>query len=56
MDYIEQFTDRFAHFELSQYHNRLHEIFESLLSTVTHDIPKHEQENDKGGKTNTKSY
>ena len=39
MDYTVQFMDTFAHLELSQYHDRLHEIFESLLNTVTQDIP-----------------
>jgi hypothetical protein len=29
--------------ELSQYHDRLHEIFESLLNTVTQDIPERDQ-------------
>jgi hypothetical protein len=30
-DYTVQFTDTFAHLELSQFHDRLHGIFESLL-------------------------
>lgn len=43
IDYTVQFTDTFAHLELSQFHNRLHEIFESLLNTVTEGIPEHDQ-------------
>jgi hypothetical protein len=43
MDYTVQFMDTFAHLELSQYHDRLHEIFESLLNTVTQDIPERDQ-------------
>ena len=43
MDYTVQFMDTFAHLELSQYHDRLHEIFESLLNTVTQDIPMQDQ-------------
>jgi hypothetical protein len=42
-DYTVQFMDTFAHLELSQYHDRLHEIFESLLNTVTQDIPMQDQ-------------
>ena len=43
MDYTVQFLDTFAHLELSQYHDRLHDIFESLLNTVTQDIPMQDQ-------------
>ena len=43
MDYTVQFMDTFAHLQLSQYHDRLHEIFESLLNTVTQDIPMQDQ-------------
>ena len=43
MDYTVQLMDTFAHLELSQYHDRLHEIFESLLNTVTQDIPMQDQ-------------
>ena len=32
MDYTVQFTDMFAHLELYEFHDRLHEIFESLLN------------------------
>jgi hypothetical protein len=42
-DYTVQFTDMFAHLELSPFHNRLHGIFESLLNTITQDIPEHDQ-------------
>jgi hypothetical protein len=43
VDYTVQFTNTFANLELSQYHNRLHEIFESLLSRVTSDISMNDQ-------------
>ena len=43
MDYNVQFTDMFAQLELSEFHDRLHEIFESLLNAVTKDIPAHDQ-------------
>ena len=43
MDYHVQFTNAFANVELSEYHNRLHEIFQSLLDEVTHGIPPHDQ-------------
>ena len=43
MDYIVQFTDTFAHLELSEFHDRLHEIFKSLLNVITKDIPAHDQ-------------
>ena len=43
MDYTVQFTDTFAHLELSEFHDRLHEIFESLLNATTKDIPAHDQ-------------
>ena len=42
MDYTVQFTDMFAQLELSEFHDRLHEIFESLLNAVTKDIPAHD--------------
>ena len=41
--YTVQFTDTFSQLELSQYHDRLHEIFESLLNTVTEGIPVNDQ-------------
>jgi hypothetical protein len=34
MDYHIQFTNAFANVELSEYHERLHEIFQSLLDEV----------------------
>ena len=43
VDYTVQFTDTFAHLELSEFHNRLHEIFENLLNAITKDIPEHDQ-------------
>ena len=43
MDYTVQFTDTFAHLELSEFHDRLHKIFESLLNATTKDIPAHDQ-------------
>ena len=43
VDYTVQFTDTFAHLELSQFHDRLHGIFESILNTITRDIPEHDQ-------------
>ncbi len=43
MDYHVQFTNAFANVELSEYHDRLHEIFQSLLDEVTHGIPPHDQ-------------
>ena len=42
-DYTLHFTDTFANLELSQFHDRLHEIFESLLNTITEGIPEHDQ-------------
>ena len=42
-NYTIQFTDTFAHLELSRFHDRLHEIFQSVLDRVTHDIPSHDQ-------------
>jgi hypothetical protein len=42
-DYTVQFTDTFAHLELSQFHDRLHGIFESLLDSITRDVPEHDQ-------------
>ena len=43
MDYTLQFTVRFAHLELFEFHDRLHKIFESLLNATTKDIPAHDQ-------------
>ena len=43
VDYTVQFTDTFAHLELSQFHDRLHGIFESLLNSITRDIPENDQ-------------
>ena len=43
VDYTVQFTHTFSHLELSQFHDRLHGIFESLLNTITRDIPEHDQ-------------
>ena len=43
MDYTVQFRDKFAHLELFEFHDRLHEIFESLLNAFTKDIPAHDQ-------------
>jgi hypothetical protein len=43
VDYTVQFTDTFVHLELSQFHDRLHGIFESILNTITRDIPEHDQ-------------
>ena len=42
-DYGIRFHNTFANLELSEYHTRLHDIFQSLLDTVTHDIPMHDQ-------------
>jgi hypothetical protein len=42
-NYTIQFTDTFAHLELSRFHERLHEIFQSVLDRVTRDIPSHDQ-------------
>jgi hypothetical protein len=42
-DYTVQFANTFADLELSEYHTRLHEIFESLLETVTEGVPLHDQ-------------
>jgi hypothetical protein len=42
-DYTVQFTDTFARLELSRFHDRLRGIFESLLDTITRDIPEHDQ-------------
>ena len=42
-DYAIQFTDTFAHLELSEFHDRLHKIFQSVLDRVTQDIPEHDQ-------------
>ena len=43
VDYTVQFMDTFAHLELSEFHDRLHEIFEYLLKAITKDIPAHDQ-------------
>jgi hypothetical protein len=43
MDYHIQFTNAFANVELSEYHERLHEIFQSLLNEVTQGVPPHDQ-------------
>ena len=43
VDYTVQFTDTFAHLEVSEFHDRLHEIFENLLNAITKDITKHDQ-------------
>ena len=43
MDYTAQFTDTFAHLELSEIDNHLHEIFENLLRAITKDIAGHDQ-------------
>ena len=43
VDYTFRFTDSFASQELSQYHNRLHEIFQNVLDTITRDVPEHDQ-------------
>jgi hypothetical protein len=42
-NYTIQFTDTFAHLELSRFHHRLHAIIQSVLARVTHDIPLHDQ-------------
>jgi hypothetical protein len=42
-DCMVQFTDTFAHLELSQFHDRLHGIFESLLHSITRDVAEHDQ-------------
>ena len=43
MDYHIQFTNAFANVELSEYHERLHEIFQSLLVEVIRGVPPHDQ-------------
>ena len=43
MDYTIQFTNMFAHLEIYEFHNQLHEIFESLLNAVMKDIPAHDE-------------
>ena len=43
MDYAVRCTDTFADLELSQFHDRIHKIFESLLNAITKDIPAHDQ-------------
>ena len=43
MRYHIQFTNVFANMELSQYHDRLHEIFQSLLDRVIGDVPSQDQ-------------
>ena len=42
-DYTVRFTNTFANMELSQYHNQLHGIFESLLNNVIKDVPENDQ-------------
>ena len=42
-DYTVRFTNTFANMELSQYHDQLHEIFDSLLDTVIGDVPENDQ-------------
>ena len=43
MNYTVQITDMFAQLELSEFHDHLYKIFESLLNAVTKDIPAHDQ-------------
>ncbi len=43
MKYHVQFTNAFSDMELSQYHDRLHEIFQSLLDRVIGDVPSLDQ-------------
>ena len=43
MKYHVQFTNAIADMELSQYHDRLHEIFQSLLDRVIGDVPSPDQ-------------
>jgi hypothetical protein len=43
MRYHINFTNVFADTELSQYHDRLHEIFQSLLDSVIGDVPPQDQ-------------
>jgi hypothetical protein len=43
MDYHIQFTNAFGNVELSEYHERLHEIFQSLLDEVIRGVPPHDQ-------------
>ena len=43
MDYTVPFTNTLADFELSEYHNRLHEVFERLLQAITQGIQEHNQ-------------
>ena len=43
MSYTIDFMDTFAHLELSQFHDRLHEIFQRVFDRVTRDIPSHDQ-------------
>jgi hypothetical protein len=43
MNYHVQFTNAFANVELSEYHGRLHEIFQSLLDEVIRGVPSHDQ-------------
>ena len=43
LDYTFRFTDSFASQELSQYHNRLHEIFQNVVNTITRDVPEQDQ-------------
>ena len=43
LDYAITFTNTLANLELWEYHTRLHEIFQSLVETVTKDVPVHDQ-------------
>ena len=43
VDYTVRFKNTFANMELSDYHTRLHEIFESLLETITEGISRRDQ-------------
>ena len=43
VDYTVRFKNTFANMELAEYHTRLHEIFESLLETVTEGISLRDQ-------------
>ena len=43
VDYHIRFTNAFANVELSEYHDRLHEIFQSLLDEVIRGVPPHDQ-------------
>ena len=43
IDYGIRFHNIFANLELSEYHTRLHEIFQTLLDTVTEGVPMRDQ-------------